>query len=155
MKFASKEDIEAPIGFVFSVVSDFDALERQVLRRGADLQRTDTLSAHGPGMSWTATFPFRGKERKADARLVAYDAPNGLGLVSETGGLFGNINVDLVALSPRRTRMSIVIDLTSKSLSARLLLQSLRLAKPNLTRRFRKRTSAFADEIEDRFYRQG
>lgn len=155
MKFASKEDIEAPIAFVFSAISDFDALERQALRRGADLQRTDTMRTNGAGMSWNASFPFRGKERKTTARLVAYDVPHALGFVSATGGLHGNVNVDLVALSPRRTRLSVEIDLSSNSLSARLLLQSLRLAKSNLTRRFRKRISVFADDIEDRFYRQG
>ena len=106
MKFSSREDIEAPIDFVFDAVSDFDGFERQALRRGADVQRTDALPEKGPGMSWKARFPFRGKERKTDAKLTVFDEPNGLTLVSDTGGLHGNVNVDLVALSARRTRIS-------------------------------------------------
>jgi len=37
MKFAAREDIEAPIEYVFSQISDFPALERSALRRGADV----------------------------------------------------------------------------------------------------------------------
>ncbi len=154
MKFSSKEDIEAPIAFVFDAITDFDALERQALRRGADVQRTDKLDKTGAGMSWKASFPFRGKDRKAVAKLVSYDAPNGVGFVSETGGLHGSVKVDLVQLSPRRTRISVELDLNPNSMSARLLLQSLRLAKTNLMRRFKKRVGFFADDIEERYFRQ-
>lgn len=153
MKFSSKEDIEAPIDFVFDSVADFDAFERQALRRGADIQRTDALPKKGPGMSWRARFPFRGKERNTDAKLIGFDSPNGLTLVSDTGGLHGNVNVDLVALSARRTRLSIQLELKPNSFSARLLLQSLRLAKANLTRRFKNRVGSFAEHVEERFSR--
>ena len=41
--------------------------------------------------------------------------------------------------------------MSPKSLSARLLLQSLKLAKSNLTRRFKLRVTEFAEDVEDRY----
>ena len=39
MKSSKREDIEAPIDYVYARVTDFQGFERQALRRAADLQR--------------------------------------------------------------------------------------------------------------------
>ena len=153
MKFSSQEDIEAPIEFVFQAATDFASFEKQALRRGAEVQRTDRLTELGPGMAWKATFPFRGKRRSADGKLVTCDAPNALAFVSDIGGMHGDLDIEFVALSQRRTRVSVELELIPNSLSARLLLQSLRLAKANLSRRFKKRIEHFAEDVEDRYNR--
>ena len=155
MKFSSQEDIEAPIEFVFAAATDFASFEKQALRRGAEVQRTDNLTVLGPGMAWKAAFPFRGKKRDAEGKLVRCDAPNSLGFISDVAGLHGDLDIELVALSQRRTRVSVEIELTPNSLSARLLLQSLRLAKANLSRRFKKRVANFSMDVEERYARNG
>lgn len=73
MNFSAREDIEAPIEFVFGRVSDFEALERRALRRGAEVERTDKLSEPGPGMGWRMAFTLRGKRRKMKVEMVSYD----------------------------------------------------------------------------------
>ncbi|SEW38214.1 hypothetical protein SAMN04488515_2441 [Cognatiyoonia koreensis] len=153
MKFSTREDIEAPVDYVFGQVSDFGAFERQALRRGAEVRRVDS----GPfkeGSSWDVAFKFRGKDRNMRANLEHLDAPNGFRIETVANGIDGLTQVDLVPLSPHRTRIAVSIDLTAKSLSARLLLQSLKLAKSNLTNRFKKRIADFSQDIEDR-YRTG
>jgi len=62
--------------------------------------------------------------------------------------------IELVALSLNRTRISIEIDLTPQGLSARLLLQSLKLAKTNLSRKFKLRVAEFAEDVEEGFARR-
>ena len=150
MKFSDREDIEAPIEHVWSQVSDFGFYERQALRRGADVRRVD----QGPvrqGSGWDVAFTFRGKDRRLQARLSELDAPNLMRLDVESQGIDAVTLVELVPLAPGRTRLAVSIEMSAKSLSARLLLQSLKLAKANLTRRFKRRVADFAQEIEARY----
>ena len=140
----------APIDTVFAAVSDFGKFERAALRRGADVARVDNLTAPGTGMTWHTRFKYRGKARGVTSELIEYDLPERMSVDSQTGGLSGKLSVQLIALSPRRTRMMLQLDLKPKTLSARLFLQTLRLAKTTLNRRFKRGVAEFAREIEAR-----
>jgi len=155
MRFSAREDIEAPIGHVFASVTDFDGFERQALRRGAEVQRQDTYGKPGIGSEWQLRFPFRGKDRNVHARMTEFEAPHGFQAETESGGIDGQVVLDLVALSPGRTRMQMSIDLTPRSLSARLLIQSLKFAKSNLTKRYSNRIWQLAQDIEGKYRNVG
>lgn len=154
MKFTTHEDIGAPIEYVFERASDFSTFERSALRRGADIQRKDSLSSPGVGAAWAIRFPFRGKTRSVAANLQEFDAPNRFTIFSLSGGIESLAAIDLVALSKTRTRVSVYVDLKPQNLSARLLIQSLKLAKNSLNQRFRKRIANFAQECEDGYSKQ-
>lgn len=154
MKFSTREDIEAPIDYVFDQVTDFQAFERSALRRGAEVQRVDDLNTPGVGMAWDVTFKLRGKMRDMQMELTDLDAPHGLVLSSRSPGMGGDLVIDLVALSRGRTRMSMDIELKPANLSSRLLVQSLKLARSNLTTRYKLRIAGFARDLEDRYNRK-
>lgn len=150
MQFTAKEDVAAPIEFVFAQLSDFQSFERSALRRGAEVQRVDNKVDVGVGMKWDAAFKLRGRQREMQLELTEYDPPTGMVLSSRSPNMGGHMAVDLVALSRGRTRMSLEIDLKPKTLSARLMVQSLKLARGRLSKRFRERVAQFAEELEDR-----
>lgn len=150
MKFSTREDIEAPIEYAFGQVGDFGTFERQALRRGADVRRLDS----GPvkvGSAWDVAFKFRGKDRRMRLTVAALEQPNLIHLDAISPNIEATAHIDLVPLSPHRTRIAVAINIGAKTLSARLLLQSLKLAKSNLTNRFKKRVADFSQDIEDRF----
>ena len=147
MKFSAREDIEAPIDQVFARVTDFATFERQMLRRGAEVRRVDAGQPVTVGSAWDVAFTFRSRERRLQATVTRLDPPSDLVIAIAGNGMDGVTTVELVALSPRRTRLSVTIELSARSLSARLLLQSLKLAKSNLSNRFKKRVSEFAAGI--------
>lgn len=149
MKFSTREDIGADLETVFAAISDFDNFERAALRRGAEVTRLDSLPVPGRGMSWDAKFSFRKRERSAQMEITEYDPPNGLILASKVSGINTLVVVELVALSRNRTRMNLSIDLTPKTIPARLLLQSMKLARSGMNKRLEKRIAAFAEQIED------
>lgn len=151
MIFTTKEDIEAPREHVFAAVSDFDRFERQALRRGAEVSRLDGLTAPSLGMTWHIAFRLRGKRREIEVELIEHDPPNRMIFESRSPNIAGQMIVDLVALSRNRTRLGLDIELKPKTLSARLLVQSMKLAKGNLNKRFKQRVAEFAKATEESY----
>lgn len=154
MKFSTREDIEAPIEYVYARVTDFATFERQAMRRGGEVSRLDTATVPQVGSSWDVSFLFRGKYRKMMAELVRLDEPNAMQIDTKASGIDGETKAELVALSRGRTRLTLSMELRPKSLSARLLLQSLKLAKSNLSRKFKMRIAEFAESVEDGYRKQ-
>ncbi|MDG1354009.1 MAG: hypothetical protein P8P70_12775 [Sulfitobacter sp.] len=64
-----------------------------------------------------------------------------------------HFTIELVALSKSRTRLMVSFDIKPLNLSARLLVQSLKLAKTSLTKKFKLRVAEFAKTLEDRHKR--
>lgn len=151
MKFTLKEDIDAPIDLVFAMATDFERFERQAMRRGIEVNRIDAGGLPGLGSEWRIKAPYRGKDRKIASRLEEFDPPNALKIVSRSGGVEGMIAAEFVALSPRSTRVHAELDLTASTLSARLLLQSLKFARSTVTNRLKTRLAKFKASAEEEY----
>ena len=148
MQVTATEDVAAPIDHVFAELTAFDAIERQALRRGIDVRRKFRTGRPGIGDGWEAQFRFRGKERTANIELIGYEAPNLLHFSGASGGLETSTLIELVPLSPNRTRVNVTFKMAPKTLSARLLVQSFKLARSSINTRFKKRMAQFARDIE-------
>ncbi len=153
MKFSTKEDIEAPIDAAFDMLCDFEVFERAAMRRGAEVQRTDTQTRPGVGMGWSAAFKLRGKRRQIEIELITYERPHEMVFECRSQGLVTMMTLELVALSRNRTRILVATDIKPLNLSARLLVQSLKLAKASLTKKYKLRVAEFVRTMEDRHKR--
>jgi hypothetical protein len=151
MKLSTRQDIAAPIDFVFQRATDFDAHGRQVMRRGIEIERADNLVQPGPGMCWNLAFTYRGKPRKMFGELVKLESPESFQIESQTLGIEALFTAEFMALSRGRTRLIAGLQLTPKALSARLLIQSLKLAKSKLDQGFSQRVAHFARDTQDRY----
>ena len=147
MKLSTREDIEAPIPTVYAAVTDFDGFERQLLRRGVDVTRDEACPPDVPGARWNAMFSWRGRQQNLDAELVSIERDQGYAIESRSSGVVCLSVVDLVALSKSRTRLFVSVDLRPTTLSSRLFIHSLKLAKGSLGRRFKARVADFASGI--------
>lgn len=151
MRFATKQDIEAPIADVFRDLTDFESWDRAAMRRGAEVDRTDTMTTLAPGISWKAQFSYRSKPRKLTLDLTGVEAPNALAFAARSDALEGQAKIDLLELGARRTRLHVVVDINPRTLAARLFLQSLRLARARIDRKFDQRVAQLAGLIESRY----
>lgn len=153
MKFSTKEDLEVPIDALFDMLSDFEGFERAAMRHGADVARTDDMETLGEGMRWDVKAQLRGKQREFEVSLATYDRPNQMDFKAVSKNMQGRLLVDLVALSRNRTRIRVELDVRPQTLSARLLMQSAKLARNTLNRRYKTRVAHFAEDLEDRHKR--
>lgn len=151
MELSTREDIEAPLDQVFGLAANFERIERQVMRHGIEVTR---LSPEGAtpeqGLSWRASFRYRGKSRDAEVALTRFDPPDTMVYTTTSGGLEAVTTLDFTALSRSRTRVGMTIDLQPRTLSARLLVQSLKLARGSIEKRFRIKIAEYASDIETR-----
>lgn len=155
MKFSTKEDVEAPAELIFAAMSDFAAFERSAMRRGAEVARVDPAGEVGVGMTWSLRFPVRGKMRRVVCELEEYDPPLRIRCRMEGSGFDGVLTLDLVALSRSRTRLAVQIEVKPRTLTARLLIQSVRLNRASHSRKFEGRVQKFAADVELRHARCG
>jgi len=152
MKFSALEDIDGAIEGEFRFLTDFEAFERQAIRRNLDAQRTDSLRQAGVGMAWHTQFRLRGRVRQLDITLSELEAPNSLVFQGRSKGLHTVFSVELIALSPSRTRMTVTLDLSLKTLPARLMVQSLKLIRKTITPRFKTRLHDFDRTMESQLH---
>lgn len=150
MKFSSREDINQPVETVFAAVSDFARFERTALRHGAEVARVDDLGAPGVGATWHSQLAYRGRKREVTTELTTFDVPEQMVIALRSRGVKGAFSVQLIPLSPRRTRLMVQLELRPKTLGVRVFLQSLRLAKASMNKRFKRAVRDFARDIEAR-----
>ena len=151
MQFQIKQDIEAPIDFVFEQMTDFKSFERAAMRRGAEVQRVNEGDSHGVGVAWDARFQLRGKPRDVQIEITEFERPNRLIVSSRAPSMGGDMVVELISLSRNRTRVDTKVKLAPKNLTAKLLVQSLKLARKNVSQRLNDRLAAYAVEVEARY----
>ncbi|WP_371156904.1 SRPBCC family protein [Jannaschia sp. 2305UL9-9] len=147
MKFVATEEIAAPIDVVWARVSDFEAFERRAAGKAGQVSR----SPEGPakaGTKWTGSVEAAGKVRQASVTLLELDAPHRMDLEGGSDGMTVTLDVMLEALSPTKTRLTVTTEAKARSLAARLMLQSAKLARPQLAKRYKGRVAGFADKIE-------
>ncbi|MFT3690186.1 SRPBCC family protein [Paenirhodobacter sp.] len=149
MKFTSRTDISAPAEAVFDRMADFSPFAAEAGRRGLRLRRTDGLTQPGPGMTWEVDFRFRGRMRHLDLRASRFVRPEQIEYHGESTGFEMVGTVQVVALSPARTRLHVGVELRPRSLGARILLQSARLGRVRIQHRFDERIALFATMVEE------
>ncbi|SMO67752.1 SRPBCC family protein [Ruegeria faecimaris] len=150
MQFSAREDIQAPVNAVFEMFADFERFERMAMRRGIEVRRLSGHMGVVPGTSWETEFRMRGKPRRVEINMAECDPPTHMRFEAASKGMNGSTRVEFLALSQRRTRLTVDMSLSAKSLPARLLLQSLRLGQSRFRRQFQARLSEFAREMEER-----
>lgn len=148
MKFSTREEINVPIDQVFAAMVDFETMEERIVARGGSAQRLDDLQTKGPGMAWDIAFTFKGASRQLEARVAQYKPYERIRVESTSDGLDGEMICNLSETKSGKTQLNMSVELKPKTLSARLLVQSMKLAKATMNKRFKNRIAEFGREIE-------
>ncbi|NAZ35640.1 SRPBCC family protein [Rubellimicrobium sp. CFH 75288] len=148
MDITVQEDVGLAAADLFERITDTATFERQALRRGAELRRLDRQPRPGPGAAWHVTVPFRGRRREMQIEISRMESPSLAEALIRGGGMEGVLRAECVALSRTTTRLTVHLHLEGRTLPARLLVQSFRLARASLERRAADRLSAWARSQE-------
>lgn len=147
MKFVATEDIAAPIDTVWARVSDLEGFEDRIGKRVGQIARIPP-GPPGQGTSWTGKAEIMGKSRVVKVTVATLAAPTQLVAEAGTDGMTVTIQVDLKELGPRLTRLTVTSEARARSLAARLMLQSAKLARQTMAKRYKARVADFASQVE-------
>jgi hypothetical protein len=158
MKFSARHDIDAPAAFAFAAFADFEGWERAGMRRGAEVVRIQSPLGTGidtAGAMWQVKFLFRGKKRTIDIRLQDISAPHRLEFLAQSPAMEATLTVEIAQMSALRARIHVVSDVTPRTLTAKLFIQSLRLARAKADRKYALRIADIAADITARYQAEG
>lgn len=153
MKLTAKTDLDAPAGFVYACLADHASWERDAAQRGIEVQRPADMPLSGLGAGWLVKVPFRGQPVAVLLRLEQQVPPERLGFAMQSKAIEGDFVLNVIELSPRRTRLQLVMDVKARTIAARLLLNTLTLAKGRVQARVEKRVRQIGAMIQDRHLR--
>lgn len=153
MKLTAKTDIEVPAAFVFATLIDNTSWEREAVRNGVEVERPPGTPANGVGAEWRIRGHFKGKARKALIRIEELAADQRLALGIDSPSMEGNSRIEVMVLSPRRSRVRMDLEVKPKTLAARLFINTMRLAKGRVQGRFEKGLGQLGARIKDRYER--
>lgn len=151
MRLSTREDIEAPLSYVFTLCSDTATWERAAIRRGVEVVRSDRLTSTQPGMSWTIAGKWRGKLRRGVLKLAAIDPLHSMVFHGSGESIDLIVEMEFVELSARRSRLILRTDIKPRSLAARLIVQSMKLARGRIEQKYEAKVALLCKEIEARY----
>lgn len=147
MKFSTRIDAEMSASQLFDKVNDFNRLEQLLIQRGASVSRIDPADEPGTGMGWNIAFDWRGRERTLRLEVVRYDRPERVTMTGLSEALELSIDSTVIALSQTRSRLVYEADIRPRNMRARLMLQTAKLGKARLDRRFETRIKELVGEL--------
>jgi Polyketide cyclase / dehydrase and lipid transport len=153
MKLTAKTDLEVPAAFVYAVLTDHLGWEREAVRNGVEIERPAGTPQTGIGAEWRVRAHFRGKARKLLIRIDEMSPDQRLGFHIDSPSVEGTAQLEVMLLSPRRSRMRLDVEFKPKTLAARLFINTLRLAKGRVQARFEKRIGQLGERIKERYDR--
>ncbi len=151
MRLSAKTDLEAPAAYVYAKLADHAAWEREAVERGVEVERPANMPMSGVGAGWQLRFMFRGRVRNLLLRMDEMTVDQKLALSFEGHAFTGNSVLEVLSLSPRRTRLHVTVEVKPKTLAARLFLNTLRLAKRRVQNRFEARLGALGGKIQNSY----
>lgn len=145
MKFSTRIDKEVPVERLFDSVSNFDRIERVLIRRGIGVTRVDNMSAGA--RAWDLAFDWRGQRRDLRLVLVQFDRPEKFALTGQSQPFDLRIDMMFIALSRQKTRIIFELDVKPRNMRARLVLQTAKLGKAQIDRKLVRQVTKFVDDL--------
>lgn len=153
MKFKVSEDVDAPADLTWARFTDFSGIEADALGRGADLARVGNWTDPAAGCGWRGSAKIRGRVRPVTAEITTLADPETCEIATTVGGMEAVYEMTFLELRPNMTRVQVVLDLSANTLSARLALQTLKLARGRVMQRLQGLLARQGNLAEDDYRR--
>lgn len=149
MKFSTRCDAELAAAALFDTISDFERTERILQRRGVAVQRLEPgqRAGQGQGQGWHLGFDWRGQRRELQLHLQQFERPERIGLAGGSENYDIAVDMSVVSLGRQRSRLIFETDIRPRNMRSRLMLQTLKLGKAQLQRKYGERIGLYLQQM--------
>lgn len=147
MKLSTRRDTELAADQLFAAMTDFDRIARLLLGRGAAVTRIDPAEEPGTGMGWNIRFDWRGRSRDLRLQVIRFDRPERVSFAGLSDAFDLALDMTVVALSRTRSRLICETDIRPRNMKARLMIQTARLGKAQIDKRYDQGVARMIDEL--------
>lgn len=148
MNLEATYDLDAPAEYIFKRITDYSDFEALLMGYGANFERLDNETSLSVGMKWAIDGVFRGKQRQVEVALTGLLQNELVSYQSESKDVNAAVDMKLHAISAKQTRFSVDLTPKANTISARLILQSAKLARKTLEKRINYRFADFCQRLE-------
>ena len=113
------------------------------------VDQTTTRSLRS-GMAWDMAFDLRGKRRELRLDVTQFDRPEKIVILGRSEPLDVSIEMTVIALTRSKSRLMFEVEVKPRNMRARLMLQTARLGKAQLDRKFAERVGKFLGDLTSR-----
>lgn len=147
MKFSTRVDTDKASSELFELISDFSRIEKALVARGAQVRRIDPAQDPGTSLGWAIDFNWRGQRRAVRLDVTRFDRPSRITLEGHSDQFELSIDMTVVALSRAKSRLLFETRIRPRNMRARLLLQTAKLGKTQLDRKYDQRIADFLTHL--------
>lgn len=154
MIFETREELDVPRDFAFSRFADFTRYEDAARSYGADIRRVNGFARIAEGVSWRGSVVVRGKTRGVEATVTRLQRPEHARMDTSVGGMAVGVDLFFEEIGPDRTLVRVCAQLKATTLAARLILQTVKLARKKIQDKIDSRVVALANQYEAEYRRE-
>lgn len=154
MKFKVSEDVDAPQDMVWQRFTDFSGFEEDARGRGAVLSRVGNWTQTREGVEWRGEVTVRGRSRPISAKVSQMVQQELCVVDSRIGGMNCHQEMLFTPLAASVTRVTLILDLSADTLTARLLLQTMKLARGRVMQKLQGVLARQGNAVEAEYRRQ-
>ncbi|SET51655.1 SRPBCC family protein [Paracoccus homiensis] len=148
MKFSTRLDRDLSADQLFDAISDLPRIERLLMRRGVQVQRIEPDMPQAGAFGWDLAFDWRGKERRLQLSPTKLERPERMSMRGSSESLDLTLDATVVALSRQRARLIFETEIRPRNMRARLMIQTAKLGKAQLDRRFERRILDLVEALQ-------
>mgnify|MGYP002712920617 CR=1 FL=1 len=100
-------------------------------------------------MAWDVAFDLRGKRREMRLSVAQFDRPEKVVILGDAESLALTVEMTVIALTPAKSRVIFELEARPQTIRARLMLQTAKLGKAQLDRRYQRRIEDFVHQMRN------
>lgn len=152
MKFDYKTTINVPVEFAYARLTDFDKFEKEGFGNISKFKPVGDIAAPAIGAKWKLRSEFQGRQRSFSLQLRELIENESVVLGNGSDKFDVEASFGLSKVDPENTGFVFEINASAKTITGRLIMQTMQLARSRIEKKLCVDFDAMRDRMEAEYH---